>query len=857
MQPPSSFGRWLKLRRLALELTQRDLGNLVGCAATTIRKIEADERRPSRQLAERLAGHLAIPVDEQIAFIKAARATRASSTLSHPAPSAAQAPLQMTRHVHQHLPTTTRPLIGREHELATVQELLLRDTVQLVTLTGAGGVGKTQLALAVAAALIAPPANRGVQEDEGHRGEAMFLHGVYFVDLAPIRDPQLMAMTIAQTLGVREDVEQPLVDALLAFLRPKRLLLLLDNLEHLLDAAPLVTHLLDAASGLKILATSRAALRLSGEHEFTVPPLECPPDSLASLPALRADTAGLLRYAAIRLFVERAQAVAHAVALTDADLLAVASICRRLDGLPLAIELAAARTKVVSPAALLALLEPRLSLLTGSPRDAPLRHQALRATLDWSNNLLSEDEQSLFAKLAVFVGSFSLEAATAVCIEDSTPPHDVFDTVAALVGHSLLQRDARSDSEPRFRMLETIREYALERLAERGGEAALRRRHAAYFLALTEEAAPELRGPHQKAWLARLERDHDNLRAALTWCWGTPEGTEFGLRLCGALIWFWFMRGNYGEARGWLDGAVSRSAAAADQLPPGVRARAIHGAAWAAENQSDLVQAIVLFEESIALYRRASDQAGLAEALVDLGVALDIVGNHERSTRVKEEGLVIYRELGNSYGVATALLFLTDTALIQGDFALATAQSQQALARFSELGAGDDVAWALRNLGRIARAQGDFAGARLALEESLARFRALENWNGIAEVLLELGGTLRLQGDHRQARERYGEGLALFANVLGKRASAIACLAGLAGVNARSSQLERAARLFGAAEGQREALGLAIQPIAPEFSMHDLAAVRAEIDGAVFAAAWAEGQAMTLEEAIAYALLRT
>jgi tetratricopeptide (TPR) repeat protein len=554
------------------------------------------------------------------------------------------------------------------------------------------------------------------------------------------------------------------------------------------------------------------------------------------------------------LFVERAQAVAQAFSQTDADMLAVAAICRHLDGLPLAIELAAARMKVVSPAALLALLQPRLPLLIGGPRDAPLRHQTLRATLDWSYSLLNADEQALFAKLGVFVGGFSLEAATAVCNADSAGPHATFDTVAALIGHSLLQRDARPDSEPRFLMLETLREYALERLAERGEEAALRRRHAAYFLALSEEAGPELRGPRQKAWLARLERDHDNLRAALAWCWSSPEGTELGLRLCGALIWFWFMHGNYGEARGWLDGAVTRSAAAADQLPPGVRARAIHGAAWAAENQSDFGQAVALFEESIALYRRAGDAAGLAEALVDMGVALDIVGDYGRAAGVKEEGLAIYRELGSSYGIASALLFLTDTALIQGEFALATAQSQEALARFSELGAGDDIAWALRNLGRIARAQGDFAHARLALEESLARFRALENWNGMAEVLLELGRALRMQGDHMQAGEHFTEGLGLFANVLGKRASAVECLVGLAGVSARSSQPERAARLFGAAEMQRKALGLPMQPIAPAFYLHDLAAVRTQSDGWAFAAAWAEGQMMTLEQAIAYAL---
>ena len=383
----------------------------------------------------------------------------------------------------------------------------------------------------------------------------------------------------------------------------------------------------------------------------------------------------------------------------------------------------------------------------------------------------------------------------------------------------------------------------------------LRRRHAAYFLALAEQAAPELRGPQQKEWLERLAHDHDNLRAALAWSRNAPDGVELGLRLCVALVWFWFMHGNYGEARAWLDSALARSVAAAEQLSPQVRARATHWAGWAAQNQSDLVQAVTLFETSLALYDQAGNRAGLAEALVDLGIALYLQGDYARAVRVKAEGLALYRELDDSYGIAFSLLMIAgDTALIAGDFALATAQAQEALARFCELGAGDDIAWALRNLGRIACAQGNLAHARSTLEESLVRFRALDNRNGIAEALLELGRTLHAQGDHTQAAAHFAEGLTLFATVLGKQGSAIECLAELGGVIGAQGQPARAARLFGAAEALREGLGLPMHPATQAAYARDLAAVRAQIDEAAFAAEWAAGHAMTLEQAIAYAL---
>jgi predicted ATPase/DNA-binding XRE family transcriptional regulator len=835
MDSYASFGRWLRARRHIIDLTQDDLARRVGCSVATIRKLEADERHPSRQIAERLAECLKIAPDQLAAFIGMARAE----------PYAAPASLSSGRqiaHPPTNLPASLTRLIGRKPDIAAARNALLRGDTRLLTLLGPPGIGKTHLSLAVAAGLL-----------------DAFADGVYFVALAPIGDPAMVIPTIAHILGIVGQDNQSLVERLVSYLRDKRLLLLLDNWEHVLEAAPVVAELLQACTGLTVLATSRAALRLRGERLFPVPPLSLP--DLARLPAIDV----LARSPAVALFVERAQSVMPDFTLSEANAATVAAICARLDGLPLAIELAAARVTLLPPQTLLARLDQRLALLTDGPRDLPPRHQTLRAAIGWSYQLLSAEEQALFRRLGVFVSGWTVEAAEAMLRsegrglrQDSAPSAlsshcSVLEGLASLLDQSLLKQEAGPDGEPRFTMLETLREYALERLERSGETEALRRRHAEYFLALAERADPELRGAQQKAWLDRLARDHNNLRAALAWSRNAADGVELGLRLCNALVWFWFMHGNYGEARAWVDGALARSETAA-QISSQVRARALHIAAWAAQNQSDLVRAVTLYETSLSLYRLAGDRTGLAEALVDLGVALHVQGNYEHAARSKEDGFALYRELEDNYGIAFSLLFLTDAALIQGDFVLAIVRAQDAFERFNELGAGDDIAWALRNLGRIARAQGNFAHARSTLEESLARFRELGNMNGSAEALLELGRAMHAQGDHTQAAAHFTESLKLFATVLGKQSSAVECMAGLAGATGVQGQPARAARLFGAAEALREVIGLPMDPTAQTAYARDLAAVRTQIDEASFAAEWAAGQAMTVEQAIAEAL---
>jgi predicted ATPase/transcriptional regulator with XRE-family HTH domain len=826
MDVETSFGRWLRARRRALDLTQQDLARRVGCAIVSIQKLEADERRPSRLLAERLADGLMVAAEDRAALITLARAEPYRD--SAPAP-AVEHPLRAPQRPPTSLPAPLTRLIGRKQDIAAVRNTLLRGETRLLTLTGPPGIGKTSLSLAVAR--------------EVHPA---FSDGTSFVALAPLGDPVLVLAAIAQTLGVKETAGRPLLATLKAALQGQRRLLVLDNFEHLLDAAPLVVELLEACGGLKALVTSRAALHVRGERLYAVPPLLLP--DLTQIPA----TVVLARTPAVALFVERAQAVLPDFRLTAQNAAAVAAICVRLDGLPLAIELAAARIRLFSPEALLARLDQRLTLLTGGGRDLPARHQTIRGAIDWSYHLLDAAEQALFGRLGVFVGGCTLQAATAVCKAMNDLSMDVMDGVASLVDKSLLRLEAGADGEPRVLMLETIREYALEWLVTRGEAEALRERHLAYYLALAEAAEPQLYGPEQQLWLNRLEEEHDNIRAAIGWS-ATTGDTEIGLRIAGALSLFWEIHGYLNEGRTWLGTLLSRSAA---MEPTAARAKALNAAGDLALNVYDIASARLLFEESLAIRQALGDTNSRAYALKGLGEVARLQGNSTQAEALFQESLPLFRELGEAVSMAWVLIGLGNLALNQGDIVAARAYHEESLAIHRASGDKRSMSAALNRLGEVARSQGDYQQAAMYYNESLNIAQELSHKSGMAIAFQNLAHVAQHQGDAAQAVAQFRAGLAL-AQELGLKELIAACFAGLAGVAAAEGQSERAGQLFGASEALLDGIGATLEPADQADYDRSVAMTRAQLGEEAFAAAWATGSALPLEQAIAYALNAT
>jgi predicted ATPase/class 3 adenylate cyclase len=707
----------------------------------------------------------------------------------------------LDRRVHN-LPELPTALLGRQREVAAVRALLLREDARLVTLTGPGGIGKTRLGLQVAAELV------------DH-----FADGVFFVALAPIADPELVAPTVAQTLGLREAGGRSQAENLKVYLAKRHLLLVLDNFEQVVAAAPGVADLLAACPRVKALVTSREALHLRGEHEYPVPPL--------ALPVAPTSAQMLSKSPAAALFIERAQAIQPDFQITDATVPAVVEICARLDGLPLAIELAAARIKLLSPEALLARLSSRLKLLTAGPRDLPARQQTLRSAIGWSFDLLAPAEQELFRCLAVFAGGWTLEAAEAVCAATGDPESDVLEGLGSLVDKSLAQRyEVGTLREPRFRMLQTIREYALEQLgASEAGAAgaagasggrpeaeALRRSHAVYYLEMAEQAEPFLTRLEQGIWLERLEREHDNLRAALGWARERGE-VALGLRLAGALWRFWYTRGYLSEGRSWLEGMLALSDSAGSDVARPLRTKVLYGAATLASTQDNFDRAIDLWEASLALSREVGDNKVAASALNALGLTALQQGDVEGAATRFEESLALSRELGDPWAIARALNSLGQTAYVQADYDQAEALFEECLALMRQAGSVSHSAVTLLYLGHVARERGEPARALALSQEGLALSQGL-------------GDKLRMV--------RGLEGLATAAAALG--------------------QAERAVRLLGAAASVRDVLGSARHPMDRSAVERAEGALRAALGDAAYAAAWNAGRALSLEEAVYEAL---
>ena len=804
------FGDLLRQHRNAAGLTQEDLAERSGLSVDTISLLERGEhRRPHRYTMQSLADALGLSRSDRIRFETSARKPAGSSTARVAQPAS--------------LPSPLTPFIGREREVKEVRQKLLQPDVRLLTLTGPGGVGKTRLSLEVA-----------------WQVRDQFADGVCFVALAPVSDHALVPSAIVHALRIKQEAGQSVVEALEQHLRDGQMLLVLDNFERLLEAGPPMAQLLTACPRLKALVTSRVVLHLQAEHNYEVPPLRLPPAGNRQAPE------ELGRYEGIRLFMQRAQAANSQFTITTESVPAVIELCRQLDGLPLAIELAAARANVLPAEAMVARLGNRFGLLTGGARDLPDRQRTLRATLDWSYDLLSDPERLLFARLAVFAGGWTLEAAGAVC--DIGNEVEALEHMSALVDKSLVQQRAIDGHEPRFAMLETVREYALERLEQSGELGRLRRRHAAYFLQLAEEEERASQGPLQRAWLDRLETEHDNLRAALSWSLTSQGDTDMGLQLAGALSHFWYVREHHSEARMWLQRALEQPSEAT-----AARAKVLVGAGRLAWFQGELRRGNLLLEESLALYKDLGDDAGAAFTLLVLGRIAVSQGNRKRGATLVEEGLALFRQQGNEWGIARALIVLGDVALFEDEVARATANFQRSLDISRDLEDAEGIALSLLYLGRAAHMKGDAARSETLLKESIEVFRESGDSRGIAEVFLELGRVARLQGDSARALAMCRESLVL-SQKLDNKAYVAFCLTALAGIFQATGDPARATRLFGVADVLLESSNAVLDPRGRLEYENDLDAARLQLDKEAFATAWQEGRMLKLDQAVIEAM---
>jgi predicted ATPase/class 3 adenylate cyclase len=730
------------------------------------------------------------------------------------------------------LPQQPTALIGRDEEIARLHDLLTQESTRLITLTGAGGVGKTRLALAAAADSL-----------------EMFPDGIFLVTLAAVETAALLMPEIAAVLGVREGGGLSLEESVLAYLGGKRFLLVLDNLEQLKPfetAASTIATLLDAAPTVRVLATSRAPLRIRAEQEWPVSPLPIPApgvevDGEAALAALAATPA-------VALFVERARSARPAWTLTPANAADVAEIARRLDGLPLAIELAAARIRVLTPAEILRRLGGALDLLEARSGDRPDRQQTLRAAIAWSHDLLRFEDQVAFRRLGVFSGGFTLEAAEQVLAQTPDPWLDPLDAVSVLVEQSLIRTEEDSLGETRYRMLETVRAFALEELSRSDEEDAVRAAHARWVDAFARDADKHVLGPDSGEWLSRYERDHDNFRTAIIWA-VEHDPADLGLRVPESLWRFWEIRGHFTEARGWLERSLVSSADA----PPKLRALALDGLGSIAWRQGDLATAARALAESLEFWRATGDRRSMGGTLSNLGTVMELRGDLDRAQALQEESLEIARETGDPHRIGSALNNLALVIWNKGDSERATALLEESAAIKRKQGNWVGLAITLNNLGMLASEAGDADRAIAYMEETLAIERKLDNPSGIADSLGNLAGLIAPTGDVARAAALDAEALEMRRD-LGDRLSIAHSLDSIAATASRAGFAEIGARLFGASERLREELGAPVPASERAHYESGLTMTRSAAGDEVFERAWAAGRALTLDDAVAEAL---
>ena len=776
------FGPWLRQRRRTLDLTQQQLAEQAICSVATIKKLEAGDLVPSKHLAGLLATVLGVPIAEHEAFVRFARTAEAhlpahafsSSPVTAIAPSTTPAPP-----AYSNLPTYLTSVIGREREVALLCALLKRPAVRLLTLTGPPGIGKTRLSLEVATQL-----------------QTSFADHVCFVPLAPVSDPTLVTAAIARALGVREQSGEALLHTLQTLLHTKALLLVLDNFEQVVAGAGVVKALLEAAPNVKALVTSREVLHVYGEQTFPVPLLNMPdPKRLPSPDAL-------LLYPAVELFVERAQAQVFDWEVNAENALAVVEICTWLDGLPLAIEMAAAQIKWASPHTLLAQLRQRLTALNAGPRDLTPRQQTLRGAIDWSYDLLDPALCQLFNRLSIFVGGATVTAITTVCGEAVGTHIEMY--LHQLVDKSLLRYQRGDGDEERYWLLETMREYAAEKLQASGEAAVIATRHQQYFYDLVAQAVPGLMGGQQAMWLARLERDHDNLRAALTWAFTMVDDAEVAVAFTDMLFHFWNGRSHFQEGRHWLEAAAAKTSA-----PTALRARVLNRAGTFAWQQGDLLRASALQTAALAIQEVIGDPIEISRSLQNMAIVAGINHEYVRARSLLERSLKIEREHANVSGLVVVL----------------------------------------HNLAIVAQRENDSEQATMLLTESLALKRQMGNEIGSAPTLRLLGKLQQQRGNHHAAMPFLRESL-----LLGQRlndpltiAAALECF-GLAA--SAQDQHTLAAHLWSVAARLRAEMNSAVGKDQREEHAQALATLRVELGAPAFAAAWELGQTTSIADAV-------